>query len=322
MKIFVAGATGTIGRRLVPLLVEAGHEVTGMTRRPAWAALPLQGAAAVACDVYDRPRLFELLAAMRPEIVIDELSDLRTRLGPRGSDAELAANRRIRTEGVRNLVDAAVAAGARRVIAQSYAHVYAPAGGWVKGEDDPMNLGLDAPTARRHNVESVWRLEQTVLDTAGVEGVALRYGALYGPRTPFARAGSVAAEFHRQRYPIVGDGEGRTSFVHVDDAARATVLALEAPPGVYNVCDDHPAAQVEWAPYYAALVGAPPPRHVSSLGVVTRGREHFVFRATRQRGASNQKARAVLGWELRYPSWREGFLAEAVPRPDMVPVAA
>ena len=310
MKIFVAGATGTIGRRLVPLLVEAGHEVVGMTRRPVWALLPLQGAGAVAGDVFDRPRLFELLDAVRPEIVIDELSDLDTRLGPRGSDAEFAANRRIRTEGARNLVDAALAFGARRVIAQSDAHVYAPHPGWVKSESDALDLSLDTPRSRRHDAESVRVLERIVLETPGIEGVALRYGAFYGPRTPFAGDGSIAEAFRRQRHPVVGEGEGRTSFVYVDDAARATLLALDAPPGVYNICDDDPAPQADWAPFYAEVIGAPPPRLVSPL-VIMRDREHVVFRATNQRGASNEKARAVFGWELRYPSWREGFRAEA-----------
>ena len=312
MKIFVAGATGTIGRRLIPLLVDAGHEVTGLSRSPGRAALlERQGAHGVVGDVYDRERLAALLAAAQPEVVIDELSDLGKRLGPRGAAEEFAANVRIRTEGARNLVDAALAARARRIVAQSYAHVYAPHLGWVKSEDDSLNLGQDVPATRRQNVTSVQELERIVLETPGIEGVALRYGAFYGPGTTYASDGSIAGEVRKRHYPIIGGGQGRTSFVHVDDAARATVLALGAEPGVYNICDDHPAMQSEWVPFYASTMGAPPPRHVFAFIVTAIGREHFAYRATQQRGASNAKAKAELGWQLRYPSWREGFLAEA-----------
>ena len=312
MKIFVAGATGTIGRRLIPLLVDAGHEVTGLSRSTERAAsLERQGAHGVAGDVYDREHLAALVAIAEPEVVIDELSDLGKRLGPRGAAEEFAANVRIRTEGARNLVDAAVAAGARRIVAQSYAHVYAPHLGWVKSEDDPLNLDPDVPPARRQNVTSVLELERIVLEAPRIEGVALRYGAFYGPGTSFASDGSIAAEVRKRHYPIIGNGQGRTSFVHVDDAARATVLALDAPPGVYNVCDDRPAMQSEWVPFYASTIGAPPPRHVFAFIVMAIGREHFVYRATQQRGASNARAKTTLGWQLRYPSWREGFLAEA-----------
>jgi len=310
MKIFVAGATGTIGRRLVPLLVRAGHDVTGMTRSPRWSTLGVQGASAVAGDVYDRDRLFELLASVRPEVVIDELSDLGPQLGPRAGDRS-AADRRIRTEGARNLVDAAIAAGARRVVAQSHVRAYAPTSGWVKRENDPLDLDADAPPARRLDAEAVWRLEHLVLETPGIEGVALRYGSLYGPGTPFAATGTLAEEFRQRRYPVIGDGKGMTSFAHVDDAVRATVLALTAPVGVYNICDDRPATEAEWVPFYAGLIGAPPPRHVLALASLAFGREQPAFRATRQRGASNAKARVTLRWEPEYPAWREGFRAEA-----------
>ncbi len=308
----MAGATGTIGRRLVSLLVHAGHEVTGMSRSAARAAaLEGQGARGVACDVYDPDRLREVLATSRPDIVIDELSDLSRQIGPSGADVEFAANRRIRTEGARNLVDAAVAVGVRRVVAQSYAHIYAPRLGWVKREDDPLYLDPYAPPARRHTVESVQELERIVLQTRGIEGVALRYGAFYGPGTPFALDGSIAAEFRRSHYPVIGSGQGRTSFVHVDDAAVATMLAMEGPAGVYNICDDRPAREADWAPFYASVIGAPPPRHVFPFAGLALGRDNFVYHATRQRGASNARARRVLGWEPCFPSWREGFVIEA-----------
>ena len=312
MKIFVAGATGTLGRRLVPLLVQAGHDVTGMTRTTERVAgLETQGAHGVVCDVYDRDHLIELVVKAQPEVVINELSDLDKRLGPRGNEAQFAANKRIRAEGARNLADAAEAAGARRLIAQSYAHIYAPRLGWVKREDEPLNLGADVPAARRRNVESIQALEGIVLRTPGLEGVALRYVSFYGPGTPFASDGSIAEEVRKRHYPIIGNGQGRTSFVHVDDAATATMAALSGKPGVYNICDDRPAMEKEWVPFYASTIEAPHPRRVFAFALNALGREHFVYRATQQRGASNAKAKAELGWELRYPSWREGFLAEA-----------
>ena len=312
MKVFVAGATGTIGRRLVPLLVQAGHDVVGMSRDQERAgALASLGARGIVCDVYDRERLASLLASEAPDAIIDELSDLPRSIGPRGGKAAFAANRRIRTEGALNLVESAVAGGVARVIAQSYAHVYAPMGRWVKNEDEPLNLDPRQPEQRRSNVESVLELERIVLETPGIEGVALRYGAFYGPGTPFAADGSIAGEVRRGHYPIIGDGRGLTSFIHVDDAAAATVLALTGPPGVYNVCDDRPAMEKEWVPFYADLLGAQPPRHVFSFFEQAIGREHFVYRTLQQRGASNRRAREALGMTLCFPSWRQGFMSEA-----------
>jgi nucleoside-diphosphate-sugar epimerase len=311
MKIFVAGASGVIGRRLVPLLVADGHEVVGMSRSPDRAKnLEAYGARGIVCDVYDRPHLQEILAVERPEIVVHELTALSHQLGPSGSESEFAANQRIRTEGTRNLVDAARSAGARRVVAQSYAHVYAAEGGWVKSESDPLNLGSRVPSTRRHNVEAVQALEQSVLETPGIEGVALRYGSVYGPGTAYDHDGSIAHLVHIRHYPIVGDGRGMTSFAHVDDAAAATVLALSGPPGVFNIVDDEPAPRSEWVPFYAEALGAPPPRHVSALLVRMLGREHFIYRSTQQRGASNAKAKRELGLDLRFRSWRDGFSSE------------
>ena len=312
MKVFVAGATGTIGRRLVSLLAGAGHEVVGMSRDEGRAAaLSELGARGVLGDAYDPARLARLLADEAPDAVVDELSDLPRRLiSGRDKDA-FAANARIRTEGGRNLVEAAVAAGVRRVVVQSYAHIYAPVGGWVKSEDAPLNLDPHQPGVRRHNVEAIAELEKMVLETPGIEGVALRYGSFYGPGTPFAWDGSIAAEVRRGHYSIVGDGRGRTSFIHVDDAAAATVLALVGPPGAYNICDDHPAMEIEWLPFYADLLGAGPPRHVFGFFLEGTGHEHFVYRTLRQRGASNRKAKEQLGLQLCFPSWRQGFLSEA-----------
>jgi len=316
MKIFLAGASGVIGRRLVPMLVAGGHDVVGMSRSgDRAAALERAGARGVAVDVFDRDRLHDVLSAERPEIVIDELSDLPRTLAPSG-DAQFDGNVRIRTEGTRNLVDAARAAGARRIITQSYAHVYAPRGDWVKGEDGPLDVGRDVPRGRARNAESVRTLEQIVVGTPGIEGVALRYGVFYGPGTAYASDGSMAALVHRRHLPIVGGGEGLTSFVHVDDAAAATMLTLSGRTGVFNICDDDPAPMFEWVPIFAALLVAPAPRHVPSFVVRVLGREAFIYRSTERRGASNAKAKALLGFEPCFRSWREGFEA------DLVEVAA
>jgi nucleoside-diphosphate-sugar epimerase len=307
VKIFVAGASGVIGRSLVPQLVAAGHDVVGMTRKPQHVqVIERKGARGLVGDVFDRVRLAELMSAERPEVVIDELTDLPRSLGPSGQ-SQFDGNVRIRTEGARNLVDAARAAGARRIVAQSYAHVYAPVGGWVKSEVDPLNLGPDVPEARRRNVGAIRTLEQAVLETPGIEGVALRYGTFYGPGTAYAADGSIAQLMRQRHYPIVGNGDGITSFIHVDDAAAATVLAPTGPTGVYNIADDEPARVAEWAPHLAALLGAPSPRHVPSFVIRVLGREHFVYRATEQRGASNAKAKALLEFRPRHASWRQGF---------------
>jgi len=311
MKIFVAGATGVIGSRLVPLLVAGGHEVVGMSRSPERAKrLEELGARGVACDVYDRDTLHGLLGLEGPEIVVHELTDFPRELSPSGSEAEFAPNQRMRTEGTRNLVDAARAAGARRIVAQSYAHVYAPEGSWVKSESEPLNLGPDVPSTRRRNVEAVQALEHAVLDTPGIEGVALRYGTLYGPGTAYDADGSIAHLTRIRHFPVVGDGHGMTSFVHVDDAAAATVLALSGPTGVYNIVDDEPASRSEWVPFYAELLGAPTPHHVPALLIRMLGRDHFIYRSTQQRGASNARARRDLGFDPHYKTWRRGFAAE------------
>jgi 2-alkyl-3-oxoalkanoate reductase len=319
VRIFVAGASGVVGRRLVPLLVSAGHEVVGMSRSTERAAaLERSGARGVAGDILDARALHELLAEVRPEVVIHQVTDIPRSLDPGKTEAQFAANVRVRSVGTRNLVRAARDAGARRVVAQSYAHIYAPSGGWIKIESDELDTGDHVPEGRRRNVEAVIALERAVLTSPGIEGVALRYGALYGPGTAYDPDGGSVADLVRKRhYPLVGGGTAWTSFVHVDDAAAAAVLALDGPAGVYNITDDRPAPAIEWLPYYAAVLGAPPPRHVPAFAVRALGREHFAFRATEQRAADNRKARARLGFAPVYRTWRDGWSGEFA-----VPVAA
>jgi nucleoside-diphosphate-sugar epimerase len=307
MRVFVAGASGAIGRRLVPSLVEAGHEVAGMTRSPdKTESLAAAGAEPVVCDALDADALREAVVAAKPEVVVHQLTAIPPAFNPRRMAEEFVPTNRLRTEGTRHLVDAAVAAGARRVVAQSIAFAYAPTDGWVKDEDD--ELFLDAPEAFRTTVEAVDALETAVLRAGDLEGVVLRYGFLYGPATSYAPDGAIAEQVRRRRFPIGGRGTGRFSFVHLDDAARATVAAVEAgPAGVYNVVDDDPAPVSDWLPAYAAALGAPVPRRLPGWLVRMAAGPYGLYAMTELRGASNARARERLGWAPQLSSWRQGF---------------
>jgi nucleoside-diphosphate-sugar epimerase len=307
MRVFVAGATGTIGRRLVPSLVEAGHDVTGMTRSPDKAdALRAAGAEPAACDALDADALRDAVAVAKPEVVVHELTAIPPAFNPRRMAEEFAPTNRLRTEGTRNLVDAAAAAGARRVVAQSIAFAYAPTGEWVKSEDD--ELFLDAPDAFRSTVEAVHALEGAVLGEDAIEGVVLRYGFFYGAGTSYAPDGFIAEQVRRRRFPVGGRGTGRFSFVHLDDAVRATVAAVEGgPAGTYNVVDDDPAPVSDWLPAYAAALGAPAPRHLPGWLVRLAAGRYAQYTMTELRGASNARARERLGWAPQLSSWRQGF---------------
>jgi 2-alkyl-3-oxoalkanoate reductase len=306
MRIFVAGATGVIGRRLVPLLVAAGHEVVGMTRKPERADnLQELGAEPVVCDVFDRTGLREAVAVSRPSVVVHELTDLPPWIDSHRMREQLAPNVRIRREGTRNLVDAAREAGAQRFVSQSIAFAYAPQGGLVKHEDAP--LYVDAPRDWRPTVEAVVELEQLVVESP-FEGLVLRYGYLYGPGTAYASDGAYADLVRRRGVPFVGHASGIFSFVHVDDACRATALAAEhGPAGIYNVVDDDPAPLRDWLPAYAEALGAKPPRRAPRLLVRLSAGRYAAEHATQHRGASNARAKRALGWRPLYPSWREGF---------------
>ncbi len=303
--MFVAGASGAVGRPLVRALVAAGHEVTGMTRREdAAAEIRATGAGAVVCDVFDAPALNDAVAAAQPDVVIHQLTSLPQELDPRKKGI-YDANNRIRREGTRSLIEAARAAGARRMVAQSIAFIYAPTDGWVKSEDDPV---LSIPGEFGEAITATLSLEQQVVEAEGIEGLALRYGFFYGPGTAYAADGHQASEVRRRRFPIIGAGDGTFSFIHVDDAAAAAIAAAErGAPGVYNVADDDPAPTREWLPAYAEAVGAKPPRRVPAwLARLVAGKEVVAF-ATGMRGAANAKAKRELDWEPGYPSWREGF---------------
>lgn len=310
MRIFLAGATGAIGRPLVHQLATAGHEVVGTTRSESrGAAIREAGGRAVVVDALDRDGLIAAVAEARPDVVLHQLTQIPDDINPRRFAAQFEMTDRLRTEGTRNLVDAARESGAERVIAQSIAFAYHLGGppGELRTEDDAL-IGSNAPKDFRRSADSIEALETTVLDAGGV---VLRYGYFYGPGTAYAAGdGALAARVRKRGFPIVGDGAGVFSFVHVDDAAAATVAAVErGVPGVYNVVDDDPAPLRDWLPEYASAIGAKPPRRVPVLAARIAAGAWMTLTATKMHGASNEKARRELGWEPRWPSWRQGFAA-------------
>ena len=305
MRVFLAGAGGAIGRPLLPKLIEAGHEVTGLSRSEERAErFRAAGAEALVCDVFDADALARGVAAAEPEVAVHQMTSLPDRIDLR--NPEYGPNNRIRREGTRNLLAAAAAAGARRVVAQSIAFMYAPQGSMVKDEEAPLMVG--APGSFGESVEATVSCEQQVTEAEGMDGLVLRYGWFYGPGTYFGLDGSTAEDVRRRRLPVVGKGTGVSSFIHVDDAAAATVAAVErGEPGIYNVVDDDPAPMSEWVPAYAEAIGAKPPRRIPAwLARLIAGKQ-TVAMATGLRGASNAKAKAALGWEPAYASWRQGF---------------
>jgi nucleoside-diphosphate-sugar epimerase len=311
--VFVAGASGAIGRSLVPKLVAAGHEVTGMTRSEESAErIGQAGASAAVVDVFDRERLTAAIGEAAPEVLVHELTSLPDRLDFRKQDVYEPTNR-VRTEGTRNLLDAARAAGVRRLVVQSIAFAYRPEGTRVKTEEDP--LMETAPGPFGGGIRSLREMESTVLGAEGIEGVVLRYGFFYGPGTYYGEDGTTTADVRRRRMPIVGKGTGLFSFIHVEDAADATVAAVDrGGPGVYNVTDDEPAPMSEWLPVFAQAAGARRPLRVPVwLARFVGGREVPTF-ALDLRGASNEKAKRELGWHPAHPSWRTGFRESLEPQ--------
>jgi nucleoside-diphosphate-sugar epimerase len=306
MRVFVAGATGVIGRGLVASLIEAGHEVTGMTRSQSRAdRLRELGCDAAVCDALDASAVRETVSRSRPDAVIHVLTAIPPDLQPRNFKTALGPTNRLREEGTRNLIAAAQAAGANRFVAESVAFAYEPSGPWVKDEHEPLATGMPAPMD--DVIGALASLEHQVADAGGT---VLRYGFLYGPGTQFASDGLYARMARRRMLPVIGSGDGRWSFIHADDAATATVAALErGATGVYNVVDDEPARAADWIPAYAESMGARRPLHLPTwVGKLAAG-AIAVQGMTEQRGASNTKAKSELAWQPRYASWRNGFRA-------------
>jgi 2-alkyl-3-oxoalkanoate reductase len=315
MRVFVAGATGALGRVLVPQLVARGHEVVGMTRSASKQdGLRALGARPVVADALDPDAVARVVGEAEPEVIVHQLTALSGKMSIRDArhpdrSSMAKMTNRLRTEATNHLLAAGRAVGTRRFVAQSFGSFrFARTGGPVQTEADPLDP--DPPGVRQPGLEAFLYLEQAVTTIEWGEGLALRYGGFYGPGTGMSLAPDavMAAPIRKRRFPIVGDGGGVWSFVHIEDAAAATAIAVEhGQPGVYNVVDDDPAPVWEWLPVLASALGAKPPRRIPRwLGRLAAG-EVATLMMTEARGASNAKAKRELGWQLRYPSWRQGF---------------
>lgn len=302
MRVFVAGASGAIGTRLVPQLIDHGHEVIGTVRSPGNAErVRALGAEAIVLDLLDARAVLKAVLETKPEAIIHQATALADARFSRNLDRTFAQTNRLRTEGTDALLAAAHEAGVRRFVAQSFApYRYAREGGPVKTENDPLDP--TPPAVMRDTYAAMHHLDQAVTDAGGT---ALRYGGFYG-----ASNDGLLEPVRNRQFPIVGDGGGVFSFIHLDDAAAATVLALEHDgAGIYNIVDDEPAPVREWLPVLANVLGAKPPRHFPRWLARLVAGEGGVIMGTESRGASNAKAKRELGWTLRYPSWRQGFVA-------------
>jgi nucleoside-diphosphate-sugar epimerase len=303
MRVFVAGGTGVVGRRLVPQLVARGHQVTATTTSAAkLGSLEQLGAEAVLMDGLDAASVGQAVAAARPDAIVHQMTAIAGKPDMKHMDRWFAQTSRLRTEGTDHLLAAAEETGVPHVVAQSYAGWNGiRRGGWVKTEEDPLDPG---PTNARKGSEAIRHVEGAVVKA---DGAVLRYGWLYGPGATAA----LVEPLRNRQFPLVGGGTGYTSWVHLDDAASATVLAVEHEArGVYNIVDDDPAPASEWLPFLAACAGAQPPMRVPTWLARPLAGDAAVTMMTQGRGFSNAKAKRELGWELRYPSWRQGFEAE------------
>jgi 2-alkyl-3-oxoalkanoate reductase len=311
MKIFVAGASGALGRVLVPQLVARGHEVVGMTRNKPDAVRAL-GARAVVADALDRAAVLDAVAAAEPEVIVHQLTALSGELSARdmrnpGRSQAVILTNRLRIEGTDNLLAAGRAAGTRRFVVQSFGAFRPGRGGGVVTETEPLE---DPPEALRPQMAGILHVERVVPAIDWGDGLVLRYGSFYGPGTAISltRDAFMSEQVRKRRFPIVGKGGGVMSHIHVDDAAAATVAAIEGgDPGIYNVVDDEPAPVREWLPVLASVLGAKPPRHIPRWLARLAAGEAATLMMTDVRGASNAKAKRELGWQPRYPSWRQGF---------------
>ena len=308
MRVFVAGATGAVGRELVPQLISAGHTVAGLTRSTARAeAIKRAGAQPIVADVFDAPAIRQAFMSFRPEIVIHQMTGLSGMTDLTHFDRTFAATNRLRTEGTDLLLLAAREVGVRRFIAQSYCGwTFARGGGAIKSESEALDP--DPPQEMRRTLDAIQYLERMVTGSAAPEGIVLRYGSFYGGGTGVLEPAMID-QIRRRRMPLLGDGGGWWSFLHVDDAASAAVAAIDRGKAgqIYNIVDDDPAQVKEWLPAFAAMLGARPPLHVPAwIGRLVAG-EHMVAMMTQVRAGSNDKAKRELGWRPAHPSWRAGF---------------
>jgi nucleoside-diphosphate-sugar epimerase len=312
MRIMVIGATGVVGRQLVPMLVAAGHQVAGTTTTVSKAGgLAATGAEPLVMDVMDAGATESALIAARPEVVVYQATALSS-IGAdmRRFDRYFAATNRLRTEGTANLLAAVRKIGGARVVAQSFGASGYPPGG-PPAQDESAGFNPEPPAAMADTFAAIRRLEELV--TAAPGNVVLRYGGFYGPGTSLDRHGPQTEAIRRRQMPIVGDGGGVTSYLHVEDAATATAAALDTGQGIYNIVDDEPAAFRDWLPFVADVIGAEPPRHLPVWPARILAGDAAVYMITRARGGSNARAKAELGWKPAYPDWRAGFRAALSP---------
>ena len=308
MRILLAGASGAIGQTLIPHLLRDQHEVFGLFRNPAHAdRVKSLGATPVVADALDGDAVHKVVAEIKPQAVLHQLTAIPAHIDLRHIDRDFETTNRLRTEGTRNLATAAVKAGVEKFIAQSFAGwPYAPKGIRLKTEEDALDSS-PAPKLKAM-LDAIDTLEHTVLREQGFTGIVLRYGPLYGPLSSIARDGATVQEIRAHKVPIVGQGTGVWSFVHLEDAATATVAALNrGQRGIYNIVDDDPAPVADWLPYLAECVGAKPPGHVPNFTAKLLLGEHVVELMNDIRGVSNEKARRDLGWTPKWSSWRQGF---------------
>ncbi len=306
MRIFVAGATGAVGRRLVPLLIGKGHSVVGLTRTPAKTGLLRDfGAEPVVADALDQKAVHAAVIAARPDVIVHQLTDLKGASDLRHFDRAFAGSNRLRTTGTDYLLAAAHDCGVKRIVAQSFCGwPYARVGGYVKTEYDPLDD--NPPQEHRGTLDAIRYLEHAVTNTPGITGIALRYGGFYGPDTGVFDPPMIE-QIRKRRMPLIGGGTAWWSFLHIDDAAEATALAVGRGEGIYNIVDDNPAPVHDWLPALAAMLGAKQPFRVPAwIGRLAAGK-HIVVMMTQSRAGSNARAKQELGWSPRYPSWRQGF---------------
>lgn len=308
MRILLAGASGAVGRPLIPLLLAEGHSVTGMTHNEeGMAAISSLGGGARRCDALDKDQVQRLVEAVRPDYIICELTSLPREMNPATLNRDYAANNKVRREGTLNLLQSAIEQGVKRFVTQSAAFWYAPMPPGPKDESAPMYTNALEPLGTAAGVMT--EVEGAVTSCRQLEGLALRYGSFYGPGTWFARDGQIGQLIKRGMYPLIGKGEGVTSFIHVDDAAAATLAVLSRGRAgeAYNAVDDEPARQADWLPLLADALGAPRPKSLPVAMVrLTLGRAVTDWLTTCP-GALNDKIKSELGWKPKYASWREGF---------------
>ncbi len=312
MRILVAGATGAIGRRLLPRLVAAGHKVVGTTRTEEKMGLIRRlGAEPLVADGLDGGAIRRAVQSAKPEVIVHEMTDLKGASDLRHFDRAFAVSNRLRREGTDHLLAAARDVGVKRFLAQSFCGwPFARVGGAIKSEEDPLDP--KPPRELRRTLDAIRYLENVVTQSPDIGGVVLRYGGFYGSNTGLLD-GAFIEQIARRRVPVIGDGNGWWSFVHVEDAAAATALAIERGKAgnIYNIVDDEPALVREWLPALATMLGAKRPRHMPGWLARLVGGEHLVVMMTQARAGSNAKAKRELGWQPAHPSWRQGF-AEVV----------